>query len=243
VPCRGAPDRTRPAWDAGLPASPRAAPGDPPGSVKVGFRFGCGAAGAPGWPSSATEQRDWPDRSSQPTHGRSPPGRRAAFRRPRARSAWERESPLLLAGRASMPDRTRPAWDAGLPASPRAAPGDPRGSVKVGFRFGCGAAGAPGWPSSATEQRDWPDRSSQPTHGRSPPGRRAPPSFSGSGFHYNTPNGVRPTEHDWPGMPAYPHRLGQTPVIGAGGARARRPIESMCILVGGWFVGGILVVL
>jgi hypothetical protein len=33
-----------------------------------------------------------------------------------------------------------------------------------------------GWPSSATEGRVWPDRSSQPTPGRSSPGRRTTPS-------------------------------------------------------------------
>jgi hypothetical protein len=196
--------------------------------VKVGFRSGRGPAGASCLPASATERHALPDRSSQPTPGRLPPGRRAQRRE---------NSPILLAGRASKvprrgmpghpflagraskvprrgaPDRTRPARDARLPVPPRAYPDDPFGRVKVGFRSGRGPAGAPWLPASATEGHGLPDRSSQPTPGRLSPGRRAQRRgkfahfFSRSGFQ-GAPIGVRPTEHGRPGAPAYPRHLG-----------------------------------
>jgi hypothetical protein len=85
--------------------------------------------------------------------------------------------------------------------------------VKVGFRSGRGPAGARGWPAAATESRILPDRSSQPTPGRSPPGRRTWRWEKFANFHYNAPLEVRPTEHGWPGALAYPLRLGHTPMF------------------------------
>jgi hypothetical protein len=166
-----------------MPASPRRhghTPTNPPGRVKVGFRSGRGRAGPPGWPSSATEEGVVPDRSSQPTPGRFSPGRRASSF---SRSGFHYNAPSGCARpNISGPGCRLSRIVSGIP------PRDPPGRVKVGFRSGRGRAGPPGPPSSATEGRVVPARSSQPTPGRFSPGRRAS-SFSRSGFHYNAPSG------------------------------------------------------